>query len=50
MFKYIISLIVIITVVVIFRHRDIFVSKLSVKISLKGISIEIENKEKKRPS
>ncbi|MGL4873448.1 MAG: hypothetical protein ACRC30_02225 [Clostridium sp.] len=35
---------------VIVREKGDFVSKLSLKISLKGISIEFKNKEKKRPS
>ena len=50
MLKYIITLGITIVLIMIFKHRDIFVSKLSVRISLKGISIDIESKEKKRPS
>lgn len=49
MLKYIITLGITIVLIMIFKHRDIFVSKLSVRISLKGISIDIESKEKKAP-
>ena len=50
MLKYIITLGITIVLIMIFKHIDIFISKLSVRISLKGISIDIESKEKKRPS